>query len=209
MMKRALFPGIPANTSGAGEIRQSMYDDAAKTGVEALKVDFGWYGATTNGHSRNWQYRPKDWPDGFDFRSIFRLILVCFWTDFGLFLDRNKSHAAGLKSSLYMGGSYHDVNLSTVAGRDVELQAILERYDACWFDMWRTDTFNAPENPLPDSFAGVTNFLHILDSLIGTRPGFRYENCANGGHFKGLSLARRFTFVTTNDAAGQFSMQES
>jgi hypothetical protein len=29
----------------------------------------------------------------------------------------------------------------------------------------------------------------------------RYENCANGGHFKGLALARRFTFITTNDNA--------
>ena len=87
----------------------------------------------------------------------------------------------------------------------------------------------APENPLPDSFAGVTNFLHVIDTMIATRPGFRYENCANGGgllptihlsglfpfqtslttqvwwvrlgHFKGLALARRFTFITTNDAA--------
>jgi hypothetical protein len=41
-----------------------------------------------------------------------------------------------------------------------------------------------------------------MDELIATRPGFRYENCANGGHFKGLALARRFTFVTTNDNAG-------
>ena len=55
---------------------------------------------------------------------------------------------------------------------------------------------------LPDSFAGVTNFLHIMDTMIDTYPKFRYEDCANGGHFKGLALARRFTFVTTNDNAG-------
>jgi len=66
--------------------------------------------------------------------------------------------------------------------------------------VWRTDKYDAPENPLPDTFAGVSNFLHILDNMITTRPKFRYENCANGGHFKGLALARRFTFVTTNDA---------
>ena len=89
----------------------------------------------------------------------------------------------------------------------------------------RASADTAPENPLPDSFAGVTNFVHIVDTMIATRPGFRYENCANGGtllsilaaclqtsltthvrrvrlgHFKGLALARRFTFITTNDAA--------
>ena len=38
--------------------------------------------------------------------------------------------------------------------------------------------------------------------MIARNQSFRYENCANGGHFKGLALARRFTFVTTNDNAG-------
>jgi hypothetical protein len=47
-----------------------------------------------------------------------------------------------------MGGTYLDANLSTVAGRDLELHAVAERYDAGWMDMWRTDTFTAPENPL-------------------------------------------------------------
>ena len=70
----------------------------------------------------------------------------------------------------------------------------------------RTDKYTAPDNPLPDTFAGVTNFLHIMDTLISSRPGFRYEGCANGGHFKGLALARRLTFTTTNDAAPNVTM---
>lgn len=98
-----------------------------------------------------------------------------------------------------MGGTYYDVDLNTIAGRDVELRAVEYRYDEGWMDMWRTDTYTAPEKPLPDTFAGVTNFLYIMDRMMATRPGFRYENCANGGHFKGLALAQRFTFVTTND----------
>jgi hypothetical protein len=172
----ALFPGpARANVSGPGELPQSLYNLTAATGVEALKIDFGWYDA------RNWTWRIKDWPSGFDFKT--------------------KAHIAGMNTSLYMGGTFHDVNLSTIAGRDVELAAIMERYKSGYFDMWRTDKYTAPENPLPDSFAGVTNFLHILDTLMMANPGFRYENCANGGHFKGLALARRFTFVTTNDIA--------
>ena len=41
---------------------------------------------------------------------------------------------------LRTGGSYHDVNLSTIAGRDAELNAVRERYDQGYMDMWRTDT---------------------------------------------------------------------
>ena len=175
----ALFP----YNQGTPRANQSLYEAAAASGVELLKIDCCIY----NSSGRDWQWSPHDWPSGFDFSP--------------------RAHKAGLKTSLYLGGSYRDVNLSTVAGRDAELKAISQRFDEGWFDMWRTDTYNAPENPLPDSFAGVTNFLHIMDTMISTRPGFRYENCANGGHFKGLSLARRFTFVTTNDAgAGPLGM---
>ena len=177
----APFPGPGrANMSGAGVLPQSVYNATAATGVEALKIDVGWYDA------RNWTWRPKDWPHGFDYKE--------------------KAHLAGMNTSLYMGGSYQDVNLSTAAGRDEEFKAVLERYDAGYFDMWRTDKYTAPENPLPDSFAGVTNFLSLMDQLIEQRPGFRYEGCANGGHFKGLALARRLTFTTTNDNAPNVTM---
>ena len=94
--------------------------------------------------ARNWSYRPQDWPHGFDFTT--------------------RAHSVGLKTSLYLGklprycwhlgcilksamnimlrtgGSYHDVNLSTIAGRDAELNAVRERYDQGYMDMWRTDT---------------------------------------------------------------------
>ena len=83
--------------------------------MEALKIDFGWYDA------RNWTWRKKDWPNGFDFKQ--------------------KAHIAGMNTSLYMGGSYQDVNLSTVAGRDAELEAVRDRYDQGYMDMWRTDTY--------------------------------------------------------------------
>ena len=69
-------------------------------------------------------------------------------------------------------------------------------------DMWRTDKYIALDQPMPDTFTGVTNFLHIQDTLQKTFPGFRYKNCANGGHYKGLSIQRRMTFVTTNDNGG-------
>ncbi|QGQ94271.1 DUF4082 domain-containing protein [Paenibacillus psychroresistens] len=158
-----------------GSTPQSTYDSIAASGVEAVKMDFGWY------DGRNWTYRPAEWPNGFDFAT--------------------KAHNAGLKASLYMGGTYNDADLNTIAGRDAELSALTTRYDNGWYDMWRTDIYTAPTNPMPDTYNGVTNFLSIVDNLITTKPGFRYENCANGGRYKGFAVTSRMTFITTNDEA--------
>ncbi|HPS54723.1 MAG TPA: GH36 C-terminal domain-containing protein, partial [Sedimentisphaerales bacterium] len=104
-----------------------------------------------------------------------------------------------LKASLYMGGTYNDCDLTTIAGRDAELSAVIERYDKGWFDMWRTDEYTAPKEPMPQTYNGVKNFLYIQDYLINNRPGYRYENCCNGGKYKGFAICRRMTFCTMND----------
>jgi hypothetical protein len=65
--------------------------------------------------------------------------------------------------------------------------------------MWRTDRYTAPEDPMPPTYDGVTNFLYIQDQLIKRRPGYRYENCCNGGKYKGFAVCRRMTFCTMND----------
>jgi len=173
--------GGVGNTSITGKTPQSVYDKLASTGVECVKMDFWdgtgkcWY----NDRTIDWQYKPEVWPDGFDFKK--------------------KANKAGVKASLYMGGTYMNVNLSTIEGRDKQLEALLKRYDEGWFDMWRTDKYTAPQNPIPDTYEGVTNFLYIQDYLIKNRPGYRYENCANGGRYKGFAICRRMTFCTMND----------
>jgi hypothetical protein len=125
-------------------------------------------------------YHANVWPSGFDYAT--------------------KAHKAGLKASLYMGGTYKNCDLNTIEGRDSELNALLTRYDQGWFDMWRTDQYIAPHEPMPATYNGNTNFLSIQDSLIKTRPGYRYENCDNGGTYKGFSICRRMTFCTMNDS---------
>eukprot|EP00656_Telonema_subtile_P002750 TRINITY_DN1125_c0_g1_i3.p1 TRINITY_DN1125_c0_g1~~TRINITY_DN1125_c0_g1_i3.p1 ORF type:complete len:790 (-),score=76.73 TRINITY_DN1125_c0_g1_i3:103-2472(-) len=169
------------------EIPQKDYDSVAASGIEAIKIDFGWYGYLKNGSlapigspgSQDWDYSPQDWPDGFDLQSNGGLV--------------------GLNVSLYMGGTYRNVDLNTIEGRDTQLAALAQRFDDGWFKMWRTDIYTANENPMPDTFRGVSNFLYIVDNLTASRDGFRWENCANGGHYKGMATARRFTHVTTND----------
>ena len=170
----------PSGNAGVvGTTPQSVYDRLAATGVECVKMDF-WDGSGKCWYTdRDWMFHLENWPHGFDYTA--------------------KAHKAGLKASLYMGGTYKDVDLSTIAGRDAELQAVLTRYDQGWFDMWRTDRYTAPNDPMPATYEGVANFLYIQDRLIGSRPGYRYENCCNGGKFKGFAICRRMTYCTMND----------
>jgi len=171
--------GGNGSASITGKTLQNSYDRLAATGVECVKMDFWdgtgqcWY------NNRDWQFKSAVWPDGFDFAR--------------------KAHKAGLKASLYMGGTYNDCDLNTIAGRDAELEAVLSRYDQGWFDMWRTDRYTAPHDPMPATYQGVLNFLYIQDHLIKNRPGYRYENCCNGGKYKGFAVCRRMTFCTMND----------
>ncbi len=166
-------------TSVTGNTLQSVYNQLAATGAECVKLDF-WDGTGKCWYTnRDWMYHPENWPNGFDYAE--------------------KAHRAGLKASLYMGGTYNDSNLTTIAARDAELQAVASRFDKGWFDMWRTDLYTAPSEPMPQTYDGVANFLYIQDQLIGSRPNYRYENCCNGGKYKGFAICRRMTFCTMND----------
>lgn len=172
--------GGKGSASVTGATPQSAYDTLAATGVECVKFDF-WDGTGQCWYSnRDWMFHHNVWPNGFDYAT--------------------KAHQAGVKASLYMGGTYKDCDLTTIAGRDAELAAVLERYDKGWFDIWRTDFYTAPEEPMPQTYNGVANFLFIMDNLIKNRPGFRYENCCNGGKYKGFAICRRMTFCTMNDS---------
>jgi hypothetical protein len=171
--------GGKGSTSITGLTPQSVYDRLAATGAECAKMDF-WDGTGQCWYTdRDWQFKPAVWPNGFDFAT--------------------KAHKAGMKASLYMGGTYLDGDLNTVEARDRQLAALLMRYDEGWFDMWRTDRYTAPHDPMPSTYRGVANFLYIQDHLIANRPGYRYENCCNGGKFKGFAICRRMTFSTMND----------
>lgn len=171
--------GGNGSSSITGATPQSAYDRLAATGAECAKMDF-WDGTGKCWYTgQDWQFKPAVWPQGFDFAA--------------------KAHKAGMKASLYMGGTYMNGDLTTIAARDAQLEALLQRFDAGWFDMWRTDIYHAPREPMPQTYEGVTNFLYIHDHLIKNRPGYRYENCANGGKYKGFAICRRMTFCTMND----------
>ena len=181
--------GGRGSSSVTGKTPQSVYDALAATGVELVKFDF-WDGSGKCWYTdRDWMFHSDIWPNGFDYAA--------------------KAHKAGLKASLYMGGTYKDCDLTTTAGRDAELAAVLKRYDLGWFDMWRTDLYTAPREPMPQTFQGVSNFLYVQDHMIASRPGYRYENCCNGGKYKGFAICRRMTFCTMNDSESDANVTRS
>ena len=97
-----------------------------------------------------------------------------------------------------MGGTYKDADLRTAAGRDAELAAVLARYDKGWFDMWRTDLYTAPKEPMPQTYEGVANFLYIQDRLIAAGPATAMRTAATAARTRDLPC-RRITYCTMND----------
>ena len=149
--------------------------------------------------ARNWSYRPQDWPHGFDFTT--------------------RAHSVGLKTSLYLGklprycwhlgcilksamnimlrtgGSYHDVNLSTIAGRDAELNAVRDRYDQGYMDMWRTDTCKK----LRETLFWVSCRLKVLSRACLCRHGAGESSAGQLCRRDELHAYRRYD---DRDAAG-------
>jgi hypothetical protein len=151
-------------------------------GVDLIKMDIAWtnpgpfsnWGNETS-YTKSWNPWPAKWPNGMSFGSI--------------------AHAHNLKSSLYMNGTYRDVDLATQAGRDAEKQALLERFDNVWYDYWRSDF----HSEAPNDYLSHEGLLEVIDFMITNRPGFRWENCSGGGAKKSFDLAERMTFITTDD----------
>ena len=151
-------------------------------GVDLIKMDIAWtnpgpfsnWGNETR-YTKTWNPWPAKWPGGMTFGKI--------------------AHANNLKASLYMNGTFQDKDLATKAGRDAGKQALLERFDQEWYDYWRSDF----HSEAPNDYLSHEGLLEVLDFMIATRPGFRWENCSGGGAKKSFDLAERMTFITTDD----------
>ena len=180
-MERGLHAGLSSpsgNASMTGTTPQSVYDRLAATGVEWSR----WTSGTAPGSAGT------------------RIGTGCSIPRLAQRLRFCRQGAQGRPEGVAVHGrDVQGCDLTTIAGRDAELEAVLTRYDQGWFDMWRTDLYTAPREPMPQTYQGVANFLYIHDRLIGSWPGYRYENCCNGGKYKGFAICRRMTFCTMND----------
>ena len=72
---------------------------------------------------------------------------------------------------------------------------LLARYDKWHFDYYRSDQ----DHTHPADYWGYVNFWQKLDNIMAARPGFRWENCMNGGSLKSFNDFQRMSFMTTTD----------
>jgi hypothetical protein len=173
---------VPGNEAGL----EKFFADypVAKWGGELAKIDVDWLprgdGPNQDWFSNEvaeWNPNPAKWPNGMKGRAM--------------------AHAAGQKLALYMPHSYQKCDLATEAGRELEKNALLKRYDDGIYDYYRSDF--VVEGSL--DYLKHEGFMEVLDALIAQRPDFRYEHCSAGGTLKDFSTLQRLTFMTTDDSA--------
>jgi hypothetical protein len=157
----------------------------AASGVELLKLDNRWSvdgdeTAPSPPHDPyfgwSWDPDPAKWPKGMTLGPT--------------------AHAHGLCLSLYLANRFRHADLATQEGRDAEFEALLTRFDDWQFDYWRTDM----ELEETDDYLSHEGFLEVLDRMIASRPGFRWENCSAGGSKKSFDLLQRQSNQNTEDS---------
>lgn len=177
------------------ELHGPFYDEAGwsrylKThplkswGVDLIKMDVSWMmpgdfsnWANEMQYMLGWKPYPAKWPNGMTFGRL--------------------AEEHQLLASLYLPNFCDGANITTEAGKKLQIQSLLERYDQRWYHYYRTDGhINLDHNVL-----GHDAFLEIVDHLIARRPGFRWEHCSGGGCRKSFDLAERLTFMTIEDLA--------
>jgi hypothetical protein len=72
---------------------------------------------------------------------------------------------------------------------------LLWRYDNWHYDYYRSDGIYVH----PADYWGYVDFWNKIDRLTAARPGFRWENCCNGGSLKAFNDCERMAFMTTTD----------
>jgi hypothetical protein len=153
-------------------------------GVDLIKMDVSWMmpgdfkdWASETQYMLSWKPYPTKWPNGMTFGKL--------------------AEEHQLLASLYLPNFCDGADITTEAGKKAQTQALLDRYDNEWYHYYRTDGHINLDHSVP----GHDAFLEIVDSMIASRPGFRYEHCSGGGCRKSFDLAERLTFMTIEDLA--------
>jgi hypothetical protein len=82
---------------------------------------------------------------------------------------------------------------------------LLARYDKWHYDYYRSDQGGVH----PGDYWGYLDFWKKLDDLIAARPGFRWENCMDGGSLKSFDDCERMSFMTTTDTPDALAFKKA
>jgi hypothetical protein len=97
-----------------------------------------------------------------------------------------------------LGDALHakHVRLSVWQADFIPKDQLQARYDKWHFDYYRSDQGGVH----PGDYWGYTDFWKKLDDVSAARPGFRWENCMDGGSLKSFDDCQRMAFMTTSDS---------
>ena len=97
------------------------------------------------------------------------------------------------------------VRLSVWQADDIPEAHLLGRFDKWHYDYYRSDQPGVHEG----NYWGYVNFWKKLDDLLAARPGFRWENCLDGGSLKSFDDCARMSFMTTTDTPNPFDFKKA
>ncbi len=101
----------------------------------------------------------------------------------------------------------HDkhLRLSVWQADSIPEEHLQARYDKWHFDYYRSDQPNVHGG----DYWSYVNFWKKLDDLLAARPGFRWENCMDGGSLKSFDDCARMSFMTTSDSPDSLSFKKA
>jgi len=110
-------------------------------------------------------------------------------------------HVDELAAALHAKG----VRLSVWQPDNIAEDQLLARYDKWHWDYYRSDQGGVHNA----DYAGYIDFWKKLDDLEAARPGFRWENCMDGGSLKSFGDCERMAFMTTSDSPDALSFKKA
>ena len=210
-------------------------ENCAELGIQSIKWDYGWWLGDVIKQGEFWEYYEGSWRrHGFDMPEYGRRLedLGLNWTVYLLLHDSQKpieDDPDDLMTSVgptahpewFLGNRKIGPGIPADLG-NTECVAYCKRKLAAFFatnhiKTWRSDfepiSYRSDRKNRHDANGNDVQywcsrgFYEIVDHLIATVPGFRYESCSSGGSMKDFATLTRATIFNNDDTAQYLSLR--
>lgn len=196
-----------------------------EVGVQSAKWDYGWWSEDNSGmYSGSWKLRAADW-DMKEIGEIYHRNNLS-WAVYVLLHNSTKNQKEDPDDLLTSIGGHPEWFVSQTApyadlGNE-DCVAYLKRKLLSFFtengiDTWRTDYEPIPHESKRKNrhdalgtdvmYWNTRGFFEIVDYLLETIPGFRYESCSASGSLKDFATAHRASNINCDDFANYWSLR--
>ncbi len=193
-------------------------------GVQSVKWDYGWWKGETGNPTGSWKLRAADW-DMKEIGSLYHSNNLS-WAVYVL-LHNSATNPSDPDDQLTSVGRGHPEWFCSPKSPYADLGnencvAYLKRKLLAFFtenhiDTWRTDyepiAHESSRQNRHDALGtdvmywNTRGFFEIVDFLLETIPGFRYEACSAGGAMKDFATAHRASNINCDDFANYWSLR--